>query len=161
MNIRLSIASLILLAAGGFMSYEYYKDKVVADASLKWPTVEGRIVESEVQSVRHKRSTSYKPRITYSYTVDGNEYESKRLSFPDPDFDVREAAVDYVSRYGRPDARVEVHYDAKKPAESCLQPGEVEAHGHEGMLALLMLGGGIAIPGVSVAVNRWKMSRVR
>ncbi|WP_223789536.1 DUF3592 domain-containing protein [Marinicella meishanensis] len=69
----------LLIGVGAWMLGTAY-------ASTSWPVVEGRVIESKVAtrfsqaSDPARRRLEYYIRITYAYTVDGQEYQSSRYS---------------------------------------------------------------------------------
>lgn len=46
-----------------------------------WPTIDGRVTESILVAVRQANGTRDEPRVTYRYSVDGVDYQSRRVSF--------------------------------------------------------------------------------
>jgi hypothetical protein len=92
----------------------------------KWPTTEGRVLESQVTKETSyddgSSSTTYGAEITYRYEVDGEEYSGKRRSFADYRSSNRRRAVKIVARYA-PGAVIMVYYRPDQPDESVLEPG--------------------------------------
>lgn len=117
-----------LLISGG-------KNIVNAQASKKWPTVQGQITYSQVQELYKNRSNtipsrrqsrsdlSYQARITYHYEVDGKAYDNSRVYHGD-NHSTRDhrRAEHWVRKYpvGR---EVVVRYSPKGPQSSVLEPG--------------------------------------
>jgi len=52
-----------------------------AIASENWPTVEGKVVSSELPSLLEEGGTTWKPVIVYGYVVNGTSYLSSRVQF--------------------------------------------------------------------------------
>jgi len=55
-------------------------DAMEASQSATWPTTTGKIVSSTVVKSGGNRGTSYKPAITYAYTVAGQNYSGTTIS---------------------------------------------------------------------------------
>ncbi len=93
-----------------------------ARASEAWPTVEGRVVRSDIDEQFDEEGDSYVPQIDYEYTVDGLEYENDRVRFGQNSYSSRRRAEEETGRYpvGR---RVEVYYEPGNPENSVLEPG--------------------------------------
>lgn len=94
-----------------------------ARTSEAWPTVEGRVVRSEVDhSTDSEGGDSYLPQIDYTYTLDGMQYENDRVRFGENSYSFRRQAEAEVERYpvGR---RVDVYYEPGNPENSVLEPG--------------------------------------
>lgn len=57
-----------------------------ASASTRWPMTNGRILSSQVRSHRSLNSsgthtTIYEPEVSYEYNANGQDYQSKQVSF--------------------------------------------------------------------------------
>jgi Protein of unknown function (DUF3592) len=85
--------------------------------SLKWPTVEGEIVESYVW----EDDEASRPRVRYRYQVDDQEYTSDFITFK-AYWLVRKTAETMVDRYPV-GSRVQVHYNPRRPNRAVLEPG--------------------------------------
>jgi len=94
--------------------------------SKRWPSIEGRVITSEVVSRRSLDSsgthtTIYEPSIRYAFNLNGQRFESKTISFGGiagtsaPDF-----AESVVAKYPA-GSSVEVFYNSAKPTESVLE----------------------------------------
>ena len=96
-----------------------------ASASVGWPTAEGTVVESRVHHTtrtnRGRTSNSYAPHVTYRYSVDGRELESRRIAFRVSGSSQSEAKA-VVDRYPAGSA-VTVHHSPDDPSLACLEPG--------------------------------------
>jgi len=101
-----------------------------AKASTSWPSVEGKVVSSEVERERTSRrsggrrrtSTTYEAAIHYRYTVNGTEYSSDRVSFGEYSSSNRAHAQGIVSRYPA-GKTVQVYYDPNDPEVAVLESG--------------------------------------
>jgi hypothetical protein len=92
-------------------------------ASVSWPTCDGTITESYVQTFRDKdRDQNYMARIKFAYRVDGRDYASERVAWGGRPYGrVPIEAQALVDRYPV-GSRVAVHYDPRKPREAVLEP---------------------------------------
>jgi hypothetical protein len=83
--ICMGIFILIFLGGGGYMIYRSIQDRKKARASLTWPSVQGRVIESRVVESRSTDSdgdttTTYRPYIKYEYQVIGTTFTSDKLA---------------------------------------------------------------------------------
>jgi hypothetical protein len=119
-----------------------------AAASRTWPTVAGVVtsaeVEESVSSDEDSPTSSFNPKISYSYQVGGVAFQGKKISFGAVNTGSRRAAEQALEPYpvGQP---VNVHYNPEKPAEAVLN---VEAGGTRLFLIL-----GIILTSVGVIIG--------
>jgi hypothetical protein len=102
-----------------------------AEASRSWPSVEGRVISSEVKTL-HSRSRSshggshtsitYGAEIVYQYSYQGQEYRSNKVGMMSASSSDYSLADRTVRRYalGTP---VKVFVNSKDPSEGVLTPG--------------------------------------
>ena len=114
------IGGLLFLFVGTWNLYRGYSSK-------NWPTTDGNVVSTEIQTVRRRDSdrafdTDYRLLVRYRYVVQGNEYQSHQLRFGSMVHDEQAAAKEQQKRYPRGKA-VEVHYDPDNPSVAVLLPG--------------------------------------
>ncbi len=114
---------------------EYGEYPFLGQASLTWPSVEGKITSSYVSvhdssmpsdDVRRK---SYRASIKYTYVVDRTTYKGSTISFAPFGRHARKT----VNKYRR-GARVRVYYDPDDPETAVLEAGTTTA-------TLVLLGG--------------------
>jgi len=82
---------LLFIVFGYFLSFNYAASRIeVAENSINWPSVEGKILSSEVSSRKGsgtKRSRgsgkTYSPDVVYSYTVEGKSYQNSDIDAGD------------------------------------------------------------------------------
>ncbi len=128
-----AVTSLLMMAGMTgvtFMQREAVdKELRLAQSSLEWPMVTGRIQESRVEETtvtRGKREVrAFEAKVAYRYNVGGREYEGQRLYFsyfPEEDSGPARQLVD---RYPS-GAQVQVHYHPDQPHLSVLEPGHTE-----------------------------------
>jgi hypothetical protein len=96
----------------------------LAVMSRRWPQVEGTIVVSDLQRSKDSEGGySYRPEVSYRYTVGGKELVGSRTRFGlllETSWSA--PAVRVVQRY-KVGARVAVCYDPIAPEESVLESG--------------------------------------
>lgn len=96
----------------------------VAEAS-RWPQTAGRVVSSTVEHYRQRVGgartgdlvTFYEAVVEYSYSVDGREYHSTRLSFGGKAAGAQALAEAQAAQYPA-GSQVMVHYDPNNPANA-------------------------------------------
>ncbi|WP_141326002.1 DUF3592 domain-containing protein [Myxococcus sp. AB025B] len=90
--------------------------------SASWPTVQGTITASEVESVRRARSTTHGLKLTYTYFVDGQQHEGHNHRVMNPRSGRLEEAQALAAQYPV-GARVTVHHAPGDPSRAVLQAG--------------------------------------
>lgn len=115
----------VSLVAGTYMGLLAHKQL----RSAGWPSVQGVVTESRVAtSTGSKGRTRYKPRITYTYQIDGKPYTSDRDSFTTGfSTNSRQEAQDFIDKHPVGSA-VMVYSDPFDPAEALIRPGLNPAH---------------------------------
>ncbi len=115
------IIGLVALAGG----YHFYQKSL---AAKDWPTVDGKVMTSEIsrtrsRSGRRRRSRNmYSADIVYEYSVDNIIYRSERVSFGDYRSSSPAHAREVVDNYPV-GASVRVYFDPENPATAVLEPG--------------------------------------
>ena len=107
---------LIFLIIFPFAVYKAWKNVQMAKRSTTWPTTTGKVTATETVKVTFRRQ----PRVTYSYSVNGNPYVSQRISFAGGHRPKDTDAI--LARYpvGK---EVSVSYAPENPAEATLETG--------------------------------------
>lgn len=108
--------SLIFFVAFPFLLWKAWQNHQAAKASTAWPTTAGTITKVE----RFKRLFRSLPRVGYSYSVDGKQHNSERLSFATG---YRPKEVDEILNRYSVGQSVPVSYSPAKPTEAVLEPG--------------------------------------
>lgn len=122
----LIIAALVLICAafGIYMIYGGMRSRKLAQASETWPAASGAVLSSEVttHTVRTKqaRTTTYTPRVTYSYAVGGSSYQGSTIRFGDVSSGSPTVAQVLVDKYPQ-GAAVSVRYDPAEPSRATLE----------------------------------------
>lgn len=126
---------IVFTAIGGGLTYfDSWPDFQMARESVHWPKTTGVIEISEViiskgstSSTKHK--TNYYPNIKYSYTVNGQRFESFQIyvGSEGQSTSFSSDAYEYTSKYpvGR---QVEVSYSPILPWEAVLETGLLTPH---------------------------------
>lgn len=122
---------------------------VVANETLSWSSVQGSVVDAEIDTDVTLRTGSsaashsyvqYFVTVRYTYQVDGTDYVSSRYSFgqgntaSDSYSDRADAETEAASRFPKGGA-VTVYYDPNDPSEAVLKAGL-----NRGTLAPLLMG---------------------
>jgi hypothetical protein len=129
-----TIGALSAWVAGlGLIVLSFTAPRVLAAvSSLRWPTAEGVVVESQVLTEGEARAsaglghsqqaseTGYVPLIHYQFTVDGTTYESARVSPFDGTISRRRWASALVDRYPR-NTYFSLRYDPSDPSQSYIR----------------------------------------
>jgi uncharacterized protein DUF3592 len=93
--------------------------------SQSWPRVQGRILTSVVWQDQSfaDRHVFWSPVIQYEYTVQGQRYVGRRISFAQGLSGSLEMAVRLASRRFRRGREVVVQYDPRRPEQAVLVVG--------------------------------------
>lgn len=118
---NLALAAL-LLVAGPVVVLAGIPNVLDALRSGRWPRVEGLVVQSGIVAGGSRGSQSYKPLVSYEYTVDGTTYQSFRIGHGDAVAKTKPHAEQIAAKYPT-GASVEVAYDPTDPALAVLEPG--------------------------------------
>ncbi len=126
-----------------------------ARASVTWPAVDGRIVESELAfeliKSGHNVHRQYKAHVVYEYSIGGRTYRSDRVAFNDDGGSGPQPVQRTVNRYPR-GARVTVYCDSRNPQTAVLERGAAAVRkARNETLAMGLVGLGLALLGVFLA----------
>ncbi len=114
----IAIVVILIAAVFGFILYAASQKNKAAAA---WPTVPGKIVSSEVQTLRSSENgLSYEANIVYTYTVDGQALTGNKVNFSAFRSTNKAEPQKKVDAYPA-GAEVTVHYNPKKPQEAVLE----------------------------------------
>ena len=119
------IVFIILNGFGFLLLNQSMKIRRKAKLAKSWPTIQGVVLESEVEESRRrtavgKASIGYYPAVTYQYNVLGQSYTGDRVTFGDADYDYITAS-NLLSAFPV-DGEVKVYYNPDNPSESVLAP---------------------------------------
>ena len=123
-----------------------------AGRSADWPAVRGVITSSTIRRLPsggkgRSRSSNYKARIEYEYTVDGVALSGDRVSFEDASRNSGGQARAIAGRYPV-GTEVAVYYDPDDPATAVLQPGTYRSN-----RVLPWAGGIFAVIGIALLIG--------
>lgn len=119
--------TLVFGGIGFFLLSQYRKAQQEVDESQGWPEIAAEITFSEIgehtpsRFEDQDRSTTYEPIIHYKYSVNGVDYEGKRIGFTAGGSisGTKGYAERFIKRY--PVGKiVTAYYDRRKPSESVL-----------------------------------------
>jgi Protein of unknown function (DUF3592) len=122
-------------------------------ASLRWPTVGGRVLAANVRSVGH---SDFVVSIRYGYRIGDRNYASDRVWTDQLGEGFRtERPESWLGRF-RPGTPVVVSYDSTHPERSVLLPGAlIGSTVVQVILGCLMIAGGLSVP----LLGRWRDRR--
>jgi hypothetical protein len=144
----------IFLVVGAVVAFYFGKPIVDnAKASLKWPTVEGRVTVSTVERKRSSDSTTYAANVGYEYEVDGQKQLGDTVWFGG-NFSSSNSGLarETVDKYPA-GSQVQVYYNPEDPNQSVLEPGAFWTTYMVYGIGLLFFGIGLLATGAFV----WKM----
>lgn len=129
---------------GLYLVYSGWNLKHTAKASLRWPTVLGRIKSSEIiknepPPSSKKRAITYSPEVVFEYTIDGQTYQANQVYIGQGVFSTPEAAAEITGKYS-PDTLAMISYNSRKPHIAVLEAGNQQ--GNEGNM---FFGGGFIV----------------
>lgn len=136
------LMALMILLFGGGLAFSGGRMIYRTRASTAWPTTEGSVVSSTVETLRSKRSVSFHPEVRYRYEVNGQSYTSDTISFGGNDSGALAAAQSYTHHYPS-GAKVTVHYEPEDPSVVCLECGSA------GMANYVVTLGGLVLAAVA------------
>ena len=119
-SINSSIGRIIFIIIGLVFSITAIVNIVRGFSSKNWPTVQGKIISSDIQIQRDIRQTNYSPAILFEYFINGAKYFSNKLSFSGTSsrlISIQRALVKYPVG-----TEVLVYYNPQKPQIAVLEP---------------------------------------
>jgi hypothetical protein len=115
----------VLLLLGAFLVFTGVRQRMQAQASASWPSVQGKALSAEVKTESHtdtrthQRRTSFRPAVAYEYQVDGVRYQGGRVAFGDVSSSNSSEAQRILSQVVQADS-VQVFYNPQAPTEAVL-----------------------------------------
>lgn len=116
------LLGLMMLLFGGVLAFGGGRAVYRAWTSRSWPTAQGSVLASSVETMRSKRSVGFRPHVRYSYSVGTTPYTSEVIAFAATDTGDLQEAREYVGRFPA-GAHVELHYSPDDPSVACLDCG--------------------------------------
>src|SRR5262245_14984137 len=131
-------------ASGLFLAW---RERVLARATLAWPSVMGTIKQSRPSYLttggHRSQSRTHELFVQYAYRVGDREYTADRTSFGDePSGTYDEVAADAARRLPS-GARVQVFYDPTDPQRAVLERGQPRGDGRWVLFSLVFLIAGV------------------
>lgn len=121
-----AMGAVFFLIGGGIMLFVGKPTLDAAKASKSWPSVDGVVIESRVETKRSNDrhdGPSYKAVVVYDYEVNNEAHSSDRIWFgSEVSTSKRGQMRDIVKQYPE-GAQTTVYYDPDTPSEAVLQPG--------------------------------------
>ncbi len=116
------IFPLPFVIAGAATLYFGVHGIILANASAKWPTARGKVLESKVEQHSDSDGTTYHAEILYEFSVEDVIFKGNRVSYGDYGSSSPSHANRVVNNYPK-GKKVEIHYMPEKPEECLLEPG--------------------------------------
>lgn len=153
-------SGLLFVVIGAAFAFFGYRSYQLGKQSLDWPVAKGSVIQSEIrESLRttgsgtNKRTvTEHIPEVTYTYNVDGQSYQSSRITFGAVN---KLNAGNTVARYPK-DKPIEVFYNPQKPDQAVLEPGAEPTSN----LVFMGIGVILLIAGASTLFKHLKKTKV-
>ena len=121
--IGVRIFSSVFILVGGVILYFGVESLFAANASKSWPTVQGKILSSSVDSKRSdKGGTTYHAEVLYEYNVGGQTQSSHDVAFGGYGSSDPSHARSIVNKY-RAGADVTVYYSPSNSSKAVLETG--------------------------------------
>lgn len=118
LTLRSVTAGFFLLAAALLLNQHW--------ATLEWSVTLGTVTAASTAPVGDPEDSRapgerFQPRVAYTYSVDGEDYEAETIAVFDWIFSSKQRASSYLSRYGiRQGERIPVYYDPAQPSTSII-----------------------------------------
>ncbi|WP_421870514.1 DUF3592 domain-containing protein [Motiliproteus sp.] len=125
------IVRALVIVAGLFIAYQLFGLMQAKYAAKDWPSVTGtiaavsldeskRIENKEIDGLRQQYEIStFRPKLRYSYRVNGIEYQSERFAIADKSTESRQEAESWLAKFAVGNS-VTVFYNPEAPADSVL-----------------------------------------
>ncbi|MFW9994170.1 MAG: DUF3592 domain-containing protein [Candidatus Odinarchaeota archaeon] len=107
-NLLIFFIGSVSFLMGLLFAYLAVRDYRLGKNSEQWPTIEGVVMFSILESHSDGEGTSHKPRIFYSYELDNVSYFSDRIKV-DTSWGSKKGAIETLAKYPR-GSKVTVHY---------------------------------------------------
>jgi hypothetical protein len=128
------MAGILLLVVSPVVVYTIFQSSSGSKAE-QWPSTEGKIIRSNVKTVRTGETNAFKADIEYRFMLDGKIYASTRLSYAESAESSESAARALTEKYPL-NSTQKIFYSPRDPTQSLLDPGSGR---HEYWLYLIPL----------------------
>jgi hypothetical protein len=147
------IFAIVLGICGIWLTIYGIEHPLMSMRAAGWPTAEGQIISSSVETFRSRRNTSYAPKVSYSYKVGATLYSSDVVEFSLENSGDVGSVREVVNRFPA-GSKVTVHYAPADPQTACLIAGAIS---WRDFIPILI---GLALTGVGVAAGlEWRRER--
>ncbi len=143
----IALVGALSLASGGWRLHASW-------AARDWPTTPGTVLSSTLEIDSDAESTTYTPRLSYSYTVDGAPHHASRITFAQRSM-LGESWARKIVRDHPAGAEVTVHYDPSRPWKAALFVGVTPVAFAQPILGVAL----VVTAGVLVVASKKKRSR--
>jgi hypothetical protein len=153
-----TVVSGLILAGVGFILAFVLGQSAMKDGaeSDNWPSVMGKVTASKVTSFGSRDDRSYRPEVSYEYSVNGQKYIFNRINFDVGGIQshIRLEMVEITDRY-RPGTQIDVYYKPEDPGVSCLETGMRLGSGFVIGIGCIAFGLLIVISGMIAGLRKW------
>lgn len=157
---KLVLITLVLLmwvAVGSIGMVSIVRETLAIQGSENWPSVQGEVIESRVETRSSRKGRTYAPQVTYTYAVEGTHYSGTRQQARNPIMNSPAEAQGYLQAYPV-SAKLKVFYQPANPQNAVLKPGLVTSD-----YLIMLLPGLFVLLGLLVWVLsfwRWQKDRL-
>ncbi len=111
-----------LLVAGIWLTLYGVEHPILSLRASGWPTTDGLVVNSDVETFRSRRNVAYSAKVNYSYKVGAATYTSDVVEFS-IEGGGDQLTARQLTRQFPAGSKVTVHYSPSDPKTACLVPG--------------------------------------
>ena len=115
-NLLIFFIGCVPFLLGLLFAYLAVKDYRLGKQSEHWPSVEGKVKFSTLESYDDGETTSHKPRVFYTYDLNNISYISDRIRV-DGSWGSKKSAIEWLAKYPK-GSNVTVYYHPRKLALS-------------------------------------------
>lgn len=115
--------SILCLIGAFYFGFTYVTHKTMVDNAAHWPRVSGIVDVATLETSYSRRSTTYRPHISYHFNQGKTRLRGDVIAYPNPTYSNSTAANTFMSFY-REGSICSVYYNPQNPSQCCLRPGE-------------------------------------
>jgi hypothetical protein len=115
------IIGLFFIFFSSFLIVIFIRGLILGRASRDWKKVKGVVTDAYIERRECESGTTYYPKITYKYQIEGQNYEAHEWSYNvinGNEDEVQEIIDRHPVGHG-----IDVYYDPMKPSRAILDPG--------------------------------------
>jgi hypothetical protein len=117
----IAVFTMAIACVAGFLAISWGKEVLTAHQAMAWPTVQGTVLVSKIDTCAKR--AGFAPDVRYTYSVAGHIYEGYRIAFGPRNCGSEPRAQGIAARY--PAGHITVWFDSHKPEEAALMVGDV------------------------------------